>query len=200
MYSFTKTNNDMNTIVKNPIKVTKSEIINIIKEVEEKNPNTFLGVKKKTLYREVLQKTKDTKEVNPYYKEIFKVSTKSYRLVTDYEKRVKKNLEKEGKDPNTFVVESPSGKKHISKSLLTDKETETKTYLMVEWFPEIKGTTTYEYQGNSIDKSLFEKWISDRESSNEKQGLDREVKPITPDLDNILEISIEGQKYELIKG
>lgn len=200
MYSFTKTNNDMNTIVKNPMKVTKSEIINIIKEVEEKNPNTFVGVKMKTLFREVLQKTKDTKEVNPYYKEIFKVSSKTYRLVTDYQQRVWNNLIKEGKDPNTFEVESPSGKKHISKSLLTDTETETKTYLMVEWFPEIKGTTTYEYQGNTIDKSLFEKWISDRESSNEKQGLDREVKPITPDLDNVLEISVDGNRYELIKG
>lgn len=190
----------MNTNTKNPIKVTKSEMINIIKEVEEKNPNTFVGVKMKTLFREVLQKTKDTKEMNPYYKEIFKVSTKSYRLVTDYEKRVKINLMKEGKDPNSFVVESPTGKRHISKSLLTDTESGSKTYLMIEWFPEIKGTTTYEYRGNSIDKTLFEKWISDRESSNEKQGLDREVKPITPDLDNILEISIEGQRYELEKG
>ena len=200
MYSFTKTNNDMNTTQKNPMKVTKSEIINIIKEVEEKNPNTFVGVKMKTLFREVLQKTKDTKEVNPYYKEIYKVSSKTYRLVTDYQQRVWNNLIKEGKDPNTFEVESPSGKKHISKSLLTDKETETKTYLMVEWFPEIKGTTEYEYRGNSIDKTLFEKWISDRESSNEKQGLDREVKPITPDLDNVLEISVNGNRYELIKG
>ena len=181
-------------------KVTKSEIISIIKEIEEKSPNTFVGVKMKTLYKEVLQKTKDTKELNPYYKEIFKVSSKTYRLVTDYEKRVHNNLMKEGKDPNTFKVESPTGKKHISKSLLTDTDTETKTYLMVEWFPEIKGTTEYEFRGNSIDKTLFEKWISDRKSSNEKQGLDREVKPITPDLDNILEISVEGQRYELIKG
>jgi len=30
--------------------------------------------------------------------------------------------------------------------------------------------------------------------------LDREVKPITPDLDNILEISVNGERYELIKG
>jgi hypothetical protein len=116
--SLNQTNFIMNEEIK---KVTKSEIVRIIMDIEEKTPNTFVGVKMKTLFREVLQKTKDTKEVNPYYKEIFKVSTKSYRLVTDYEKRVKKNLEKEGKDPNTFVVESPSGKKHISKSLLTDK-------------------------------------------------------------------------------
>jgi len=181
-------------------KVTINEVMEVIKKQEETNPNGFVGVKMKTLFREVLQKTKDTKEVNPYYKEIFKVSNKTYRLVTDYEKRVHNNLIKEGKDPNTFEVESPKGKKHISKSLLTDTETESKFYLMVEWFPEIKGTTTYEYQGNSIDKTLFEKWISDRESSNEKQGLDREVKPITPELSNILELSIGGERYEIVKG
>lgn len=187
--------------MKNEVKkVTKSEIISIIKEIEEKSPNTFVGVKMKTLFREVLQKTKDTKELNPYYKEIFKVSSKTYRLVTDYQKRVKNNLIKEGKDPNTFEVESPKGKKHISKSLLTDNETETKTYVMVEWFPEIKGTTEYEFRGNSIDRTLFEKWISDSEKKgNEKQGLDREVTPITPDLDNILEISIDGSRYEIVK-
>lgn len=180
-------------------KVSKSELIEIIKNVEEKSPNTFVGIKMKTLFREVLQKTKDTKEMNPYYKEIFKVSTKTYRLVTDYSKRVKSNLEKEGKDPNLFVVEPPKGKRHISKSLLTDTESESKTYIMIEWFPEVKGTTTYEYKGNSIDKTLFERWISDSESSNTKQGLDREVKPITPDLDNVLELSIGGERYILEK-
>jgi hypothetical protein len=178
-------------------KVSKSELIEIIKNVEEKSPNTFVGIKMKTLFREVLQ-TKDTKEMNPYYKEIFKVSTKTYRLVTDYSKRVKSNLEKEGKDP-TFVSDSPTGKRHISKSLLTDTESGSKTYIMVEWFPEIKGTTTYEYKGNSIDKTLFERWISHSESSNTKQGLDREVKPITPDLDNVLELSIGGERYILEK-
>jgi len=180
-------------------KVTKSEIIHIIMDIEEKNPNTFVGIKMRTLFSHVLKKTKDTNEINPYYKEIFKVTNKTYRLVTDYQQRVWNNLIKEGKDPNTFKVEIPSGKKHISKSLLTDNETETKTYLMVEWFPEIKGTTEYEYRGNSIDKTLFEKWINDVESSNKKQGLDRVVTPITPNLDNVLEISVGGKRYEIVK-
>lgn len=194
-YSFVFTNKHT---MSNVMKVSKTEILNIIKGIEEKSPNTFVGVKMKTIYREVLQKTKDTKEINPYYKEIYKISTKTYRLVTDYEKRVHNNLIKEGKDTTTFVVEPPKGKKHISKSLLIDTETETKHYLMIEWFPEIKGTTTYEYKGNPIEKSIFEKWISDRNSSNDKQGLEREVKPITPDLDNILELSIGGTRYEIV--
>ena len=51
---------------------------------------------------------------------------------------------------------------------------------MLEWFPEIKGTTEY-FQGNDqIGRELFSKWMTDYNSSNEKQGLEREVKPITP--------------------
>jgi hypothetical protein len=92
-------------------------------------------------------------------------------------------------------VSSPSGKKHISKSCLTDVETETKLYVMLEWFPEIKGTTEFEFEGNSIDKQIFEKWISTSESSNQKQGLDREIHPITPLISNILSFSINGMVY-----
>lgn len=180
-------------------RVTNQELIEVIKRVEETNPNTFVGVKMKTLFKEVLQKTKDTKEMNPYYKQIYKVSSKTYRLVTNYEQRVKNNLVKENKNPDSFEVEETKGKKHISKSVLTDTQTETKNYLMVEWFPEIKGTTTYEFEGNEIDRTLFEKWITDRKSSNDKQGLEREVKPITVNLDNVIEISIGGERYELIK-
>ena len=146
-----------------------------------------------------LKKSKIDGSINPYYGLIEKVSSKNYKLVTDYQQRVHNNLKKEGKDPNTFVVESPKGKKHISKSCLTDTETETKFYVMLEWFPEIKGQTEYEFEGNSIDKSLFEKYISDSKSSNEKQGLNREVTPITPLLTNIISISVNGVVYEIVK-
>lgn len=186
----------MNTKTKH--QVTKSEMVEIIKGIEMNDPNTFVGVKMKTLFREVLKKSKEDGSINPYYNGIYKISSKTYRLVTDYEKRVKNNLIKEGKDPNQFVVEPPMGKKHITKSILTDTLTETKFYLMVEWFPEIKGRTEYTFGDNSIDKTIFEKWISDRGSSNTKQGLEREVKPITPDFDNILELSIGGEVYEII--
>lgn len=175
--------------------VTEQELIEIIKGIEETTPNTFVGIKMKTDYTDVLKKSKQDGTINPYYKGIKKITSKTYRLVTDYQKRVHNNLVKEGKNPEEFQVESPKGKKHITKSILTDTETETKKYLMVEWFPEINGTTTFEFEGNEIDKQLFEKWISVSESSNQKQGLDREVKPITPNISNILELSVGGTQY-----
>ena len=183
--------------MKNRQKVNIGQMSEIIKDLEKETNIPFIGVKMRTELTNVLKKCKEDGTINPYYKGIFKVSNRSYRLVTNYDERVKNNRIKEGKDPNTFVVEPPKGKKHISKSLLTDTETETKTYLMIEWFPEHKSTTTYEFQNNPIEKVMFEKWISDSETSNEKQGLNREVHPITPNLENILEVTINGTTYEL---
>ena len=183
------------TTVKQQVEVTPIEMVEVLKGVEG-NPNVpFVNCKLKTLYTEVLKTCKSDGTINPYFKQIYKVSSKNYKLVTNYEQRVKNNLIKEGKDPNSFVVSSPKGKKHISKSCLTDTETETKLYVMLEWFPEIKGTTEYEFEGNSIDKQLFEKWISTSESSNKKQGLDREIHPITPLISNIISISVNGIVY-----
>ena len=78
---------------------------------------------------------------------------------------------------------------------MTDNETQTKRYVMVEWFPEMKGTTEY-FQGNDqIGRELFSKWMTDYNSSNEKQGLDREVTPITPLFDNIVKFVVNGVEY-----
>ena len=183
---------------KQRILTTVNEMKQIILNCENSKPIPFINVKMRTLFNDVLKFTKDkTREENPMYKQIFKIHSNRYRLVTDYEKRVKNNLEKEGKDPQTFTVESPKGKVHISKSMLVDTETGTKTYLMIEFFEEIKGKTEYEFNGNSIEKVLFEKWISYKDNSNQKQGLDKNVFPITPNMDNILEISVNDVVYVL---
>jgi hypothetical protein len=182
------------------LKVTKEEMISIIIQIEKSKPNTLLSVKLRTLDTKILQKTKDTKEINPYFKQIFKISQKTYRLVTNYEQRVKNNLVKEGKNPNDFKVEAPKGKKHITDAILTDTSTETKRYLNIEYFKDVKNTipTKYEFQGKNIDKLLFQKWISNTENkNNEKQNLENKVYPIHPNFDNILQISVNNTIYEI---
>jgi hypothetical protein len=188
----------MYTQVKEVVQVTPTQMVEIFREIENQTPTPFVNVTMKTLYTDVLKKCKEDGSINPYYKGIYKISKKTYRLVTDYEKRVKKNLQNEGKDPNQFVVEPPKGKKHISKSCLTDVKTENELYVMLEWFPETKGKTEYEFNNDPIGKELFEKWISKSESSNQKQGLDREVTPITPNIKNILEVNVNGMSYRIV--
>jgi hypothetical protein len=185
----------MTTQVKTQIVVNDQEMELVFREVENQVPVPFISVTLKTEFKGMLKKCKEDGEINPYYKSLQKVSTKTFLLVTDYVKRVKGNRTKEGKDPESFVVESPSGKVHISKCLLTDTETHTKRYVMLEWFPETKGSTEY-FQGNDrIGKELFSKWMTNYDTSNEKQGLEREVKPITPLFESIVSFRVNGMEY-----
>ena len=186
----------MNTTTKTQVIVNDQEIEMILREVENQLPIPFVSFTLCTDFTSMVKKSKVDGSINPYYKELKKTQTKTYRLVTDYQQRVHNNLIKEGKNPNDFVVESPSGKRHISKCLLTDTQTETKRYVMLEWFPEIKGSEpTYNHNGNEVDKRMFEKWLTDYNSSNEKQGLDREVKPITPMFTSIVSFRVNGTEY-----
>jgi hypothetical protein len=185
----------MSTKVKTQFRIGHTEMESILKMVENQVPSPFVSITLNTDFTGMVKKCKTDGSINPYFKLLKKVSTKTYRLVTDYQQRVWNNLIKEGKDPNTFEVESPSGKTHISKCVLTDTETQTKRYLMVEWFPEIKGTTEYFQNNDQIGRELFSKWMTDYNSSNEKQGLEREVKPITPLFDNIVSFRVNGVEY-----
>ena len=195
LYLYQQNKKDMNTIEKIRVELNDVEIENLFREIENQNPTPFISMTLCTDFTSMVKKCKEDGDINPFYKNLKKVQTKTYRLVTDYQKRVKNNLIKEGKNPDEFVVESPSGKSHISKSVLTDKLTGTKRYVMLEWFPEIKGQVEY-YQGeNQIDEMLFKKWKTDYKSSNDKQGLEREVTPITPLFDSILSFRVNGAEF-----
>ncbi len=185
----------MTTQVKTQIVVNDQEMEMIFREVENQVPSPFVSFTLKTDFTGMTKKCKEDGTINPYFKSLQKVSTKTFRLVTNYEKRVHNNLVKEGKDPNTFEVQGLSGKVHVSKCILTDTETRTKRYVMIEWFPEVKGTTEY-FQGNDqIGRELFSKWLTNYNTSNEKQGLDREVKPITPLFESVVSFRVNGTEY-----
>lgn len=159
----------------------------------------FISIKSMTLFRNDVKKSKDDGSINPYYRQIFKMTKRNYKVVKDYHQRVMNQLTKEGKDPNNFELKPLSGKKHITDCILTDSETETKRYVMVEFFDEIQGKSEYFHNDNSIDKTLFEKWIVYYEKKSNHQGLDRNVQPITIDLNNILEVSMNGNTYKVVK-
>jgi hypothetical protein len=200
VYLYSTKNKTMNTIQKQEISVTETELISIFKDIENQVPSPFLSVTMDTEFDKVYKKSKTDGELNPYYKGLRKVSTRTYRLVIDYQQRVWNNLVKEGKDPNTFEVESPSGKKHISKSVLVDTKTETIHYVMLEWFVNQHSSTQYTFENNPIEKVMFEKWLKDIETpTNDKQDLDKPVTPITPKITNIVSVSVNGVKYILQK-
>jgi hypothetical protein len=158
----------------------------------------FMGVTKPEMINLVTETIPTmNKTGNPYYKEIIKKSKCNFLLCTDYSKRVNNNRLKEEKS-NDFVPQAPKGKKHLSPCVLTDEKTETKLYLFVERFDEIKPKVQYFHNDEPIDKAMFEAFLPKQYESN-TQDLDREVKPLTYLFESIVAFSFRGRKFNVIE-
>ena len=181
--------------VKEIIEVTEQEFVNvIINEVETKPVPTFLSITSEVPVTSMVKKCKEDGSINPYFKEITKEVTKTYLLVTDYNKRVNNNINKEGID-EVHDLKELKGRRHVSKSVLIDNETNSIYYLMVEQFMEIKPSETiYRHNGNEIDKMFFEKWLVNYDNyTNQLQ--DRKVMVLTPKISNMKRVSVNGKIY-----
>jgi hypothetical protein len=152
--------------------------------------------------------------INPFLEGgIFNLS-KKFKIITgfDYVNSVNNRLKKEGKESNFVggfqpkVTETgevvPSEREvwfdMISKGLVTDKKTRTKFYLRYQFLKDSVISNEYLYNGNPILKQLFESYLTKKtEDSYSNQGLDDTLNFQVCDLNNILEISMGGEKYQL---
>lgn len=158
----------------------------------------FLGVTKPEMINLVTETIPTmSKTGNPYFGQIIKKSKCNFLLCTDYSKRVNNNRVKEEKE-NNFVPQSPKGKKHLSPCVLTDEKTETKLYLMVERFDEIKPKVVYFHNDTPIEKELFQQFLP-KVYDIGSQDLDREVKPMTYLFESIVGFTFRGVKYKVIE-
>lgn len=156
------------------------------------------NVEKSTLVNVVMEtKVRMNKTNNPYFDKVIKKSSCNYLIGNDYETRVNSNEKKEGLEGD-FISMAPSGKKHVSKCVLVDTKTESTHYLMVERFDEIKPKNEFVFEGNEIDKQIFESFMV-KVSESSRQDQERKVMVITPMIKNIKEISLNGTKY-MIEG
>ena len=182
----------MNTTTKT--RVSKQELISILNEIE--NP-TFVNIVSETVVRMNKEKTKEgNKELNPYYNKVVKLRKGNFLIGSDYEKRVNTNDIKEGGEGNFQSQESKVGV-HISKCVLFNERLN-KYYLSHEKFPQVKPQSEFIFEGNSIDKMIFDKWVSDSKPY-ENQPQEKKVEWTTLTIDNIKEISLNGQKYEVVE-
>ena len=179
---------------KTQVVVNDQEIETIFRQVENQVPIPFVSVTLKTDFTGMVKKCKEDGSINPYFKEITKEVTKTYLLVTDYNKRVNNNINKEGID-EVHDLKELKGRRHVSKSVLIDNETNSIYYLMVEQFMEIKPSETiYRHNGNEIDKMFFEKWLVNYDNyTNQLQ--DRKVMVLTPKISNMKRVSVNGKIY-----
>jgi hypothetical protein len=166
-------------------KINQQELITLLTTIEKP---TFTNIVMET-------KVRMNKTNNPYFEKVIKRSKCNYSLGVNYESRVNNNEVKEGLEGN-FETEKPKGKTHISKCLLVNDTDNSTYYVMLERFDEIKPTNEYIFEGNEIDKQLFESYMT-KVYESQKQEQERKVMVITPKLENIREISLNGVHYEI---
>ena len=185
--------NKMTTSVKQEVTINQMELISILNTIE--NP-TFTYIVSETIVKLNKEKTREgIKEFNPYHNQVTKLKKGRFLIGSDYEKRVQGNDIKEGGE-GTFKSQESKVGVHISKCVLFNEKLN-KYYLSHERFPEVKPKSEFIFEGNTIDKMIFDKWISDS-GNYENQPQERKVEWTTLTLSNIKEISLNGTKY-LIK-
>ena len=173
-------------MINQTINITRTDMVSVLNEVVKP---TFVNLVTET-------KVRMNKKGNPYHDQVIKCLTSNFYIGSEYEKRVNNNLVKEDKE-NDFVSSPLSGKEHISKCVLTDTKTNTKRYLMCEWFKRSYPKVSYKFQDNSIDKVLFEDYLV-KKSESTKQGLDNKVNIVTYSIESIKEIRFNKTRYVLI--
>jgi hypothetical protein len=174
-------------MINQTLHITRTDMVLVLNEVV--NP-TFVNLVTET-------KVRMNKKGNPYYDDkVIKCLSSNFYIGSTYEDRVNNNLVKEDKE-NNFVSSTPSGKRHISKCILTDTKTETKFYLMCEWFKRSYPKISYKFQNDSIDKVLFEDYLVKRTES-VKQDLDKKVNIVTYGMESIKEVRMNKTLYILI--
>ena len=185
--------NQTNFIMKKtPIPITQTELINILNGIERP---TFTHIVSETIVKMNKGKTKEGgNELNPYYNKVTKLRRGKFLIGSDYESRVVGNDKKEGGEGNFKSQESKVGV-HISKCVLFNEEKNT-YYLSHERFPEVKPQSEYLFEGSTIDKVLFDKWISDTNNYG-NQPQERKVEWTTLKINNIKEISLNGSVYKI---
>lgn len=152
--------------------------------------------------------------VNPFLESGIVNHSKKFKIITgfDYVNSVNNRLKKEGKEQN-FVGgfeqkyddlgnEIPKREvwfDMISKGLVTDKKTHSKFYLRYQFLKDSVTECEYLYNGNPILKQLFESYMTKKvEDSYSNQGLDETLNFQVCDLNHITEISMGGEKYQLV--
>jgi len=166
-------------------KITQQELLTLLMNVEKP---TFTNI-----VSEVFPKMNKTG--NPYFGKVVKKSKGNYFIGGSYEDMVNNRMEKEGMEP-TFESKECSVGEHISKCVQYNDNTK-KHYLQYFTFPTSKPSSTFEFEGNEIDKQLFESFMV-KKSENSRQPQDNKHTPQSLTITNIKEISLSGVHYEVV--
>ena len=165
-------------------KITQQELLTLLMNVERP---TFTNVVSETI-------PKMNKTGNPYFGKVVKKSKGNFFIGGSYEDMVNERMKKEGMEP-TFESKECSVGEHISKCVQYNENTK-KHYLQYFTFPTSKPKSTFEFEGNEIDKQLFESFMV-KKSEKSRQPQENKHTPQSLTITNIKEISLNGVHYEI---
>lgn len=195
------------------VKVTPSQFVNMI--TENAGTSTFVTAYNVTSYgfdktkgeRPVVKKHRQTKEPTSDMVQwpIDKGYTINFNLLADYERIVKAQLKREGKDPESFEREDHSFIRRFDDSkgkfFGYHKDDASRIYLMVAKPHSIGNPTYVDANGRIIEseelKDLQEN-VFPKKSKSKKQGTDKEVLFLNPKLENIQYFVMNKVIYEIL--
>ena len=135
---------------------------------------------------------------NPYFDKIFTYSER-YKIVIgfdDYEDLVNKRRKNEGLPTDFVQQENWFERVENSRVLVTDKSTKSKFYLRYQYQKDSITNMEYRFEGNSIDKKLFESYMKEK-TNYENQGVENTLNFQVCNLENILELTFNGTTYKV---
>lgn len=169
---------------KSKIKVSENEMLQILLGVDKP---TFTNIKSRTIPS--MNKTN-----NPYYDRVFKTTEGNYFIGGTYEDMVRVRQGKEGMEQD-FVSEKCSVGEHVEGSkCIQHNENLGRHYLQYFIFETSKIKSTYEFEGNEIEKQLFESYMV-KKSTTSRQPQENKHKPQSFKMSSILEMSLNGNRY-----
>ena len=126
------------------------------------------------------------KGLNEYYEKVVKHVKGNVRPLCDYVVRMDNEKGKRGLEPHV-LGENKVGSKVDEVGCVTYNENLNRFYFMYEFFENVRVKVDYEFEGNLIEKQLFDQWVI---KSNKNEVNVRQV-----NIDNINEITIDHTKY-----
>ncbi len=169
---------------KTEIRLSENEMLNILLGVDKP---TFTNIKSRIL-------PKMNKTGNPYFEKVFKTTEGNYFIGGSYEDMVRVRQGKEGMEQD-FVSKECSVGVHVEGSkCIQFNERLGRHYLQYFTFETSKLKSTFEFEGNEIEKQLFESYLV-KKSTTSRQPQENKHNPQSFGMSSILEMSLNGNRY-----
>ena len=182
--------------------INKHELKEVLSGIDTFVNNVGLTTLKKVKMNKYLDfKTSGKSNPNPYY-DLVSIEQRLSNIQTgfDYDEQLERKYGKEGIVPVINENKKESPYQLVTKTLVVLKSDPTKFYFRYQDHNSSYLDTKYIFEGNSIDKVLFQQYVIDTKTDYSKyqNGLDNTLNYKVMSLDHIKRIKILKQEYIII--